>query len=339
MKNPQPHANSLPILSIAPMMDLTDSHYRYMMRLLTKQTLLYSEMVTTHAILRGDKKRLLSFNPEEQPLVLQLGGENPQHLKQCAKIALDWGYDEINLNVGCPSDKVQSGAFGACLMAKPALVAECVAAIKSATNLPITVKHRIGIDDYENYEDLAFFVETVSSAQCDRFIVHARLAFLDGLSPKENRFVPPLRYEDVYKLKKDFPSQTIEINGGIGNFDQAQKHLSFVNGVMLGRAAYERPYMFAQADKLFFKTESNPPNRRDIVLKMVPYFEKRLTEGHKLRYISRHLLEIMNGQPNAKKWRRFITEGLVKNHENISIFEKSLEILQDPVSDISIQTA
>ena len=333
MSNPQRQSAVLPIISIAPMLDLTDRHFRYMMRLITKQTLVYSEMITTQAILRGDRKRLLYFNPVEKPLALQLGGKNPGHLAECTKIAEDLGYDEINLNVGCPSDKVQSGSFGACLMAQPELVAECVGSMKAVTKLPVTVKHRIGINGLENYENLVSFVNTVAASQCDRYIVHARIAILNGLGPKQNRTIPPLRYSDVYDLKKEFPGQIIEINGGIQNFDQAQSHLSYVDGVMLGRSAYENPSMFADADRLFFNEIMKPSNRRHIILSMLPYYEMMLLEGHKLRYISRHLLEIMNGQPKAKIWRRFITEGLLKDPDNFSLFEKSLDILPDNVLD------
>jgi tRNA-dihydrouridine synthase A len=320
-----------PIISIAPMLDLTDRHYRYMMRLLTKQTLLYSEMVTTNAILRGDQERYLGINLVEKPLALQLGGDDPAQLSKCTALAENFGYDEVNLNVGCPSDKVQSGSFGACLMARPDHVTECVKAMKSASSLPITVKHRIGIDGLETFKDLADFVDTVSTAHCDRFIVHARIAILNGLSPKDNRKIPPLRYDDVYQLKKDFPDLNIEINGGIHNFEQAKEHLEFVDGVMMGRQAYERPNMFAEADSLFFGKEKITLDRKEIILQMIPYFEKQMVLGHNLRFISRHLLELMNSVPKARIWRRFISEGLAENPNDLGIFEKSLQILPEIV--------
>ncbi|WP_203457579.1 tRNA dihydrouridine(20/20a) synthase DusA [Gloeothece citriformis] len=295
-------------LSVAPMMERTDRHFRYFMRQITRRTLLYTEMITTAAIIHGDRHKLLDFSPAEKPLSLQLGGDNPQELAECALIASDWGYDEINLNVGCPSDRVQNGNFGACLMAQPERVAMAVEAMQKAVNLPITVKHRIGIDDRDSYEDMANFVQIVSQSGCDRFTVHARKAWLNGLSPKENRTIPPLRYEDVYRLKEEFPHLFIEINGGITSLDQVDHHLHFVDGVMIGRAAYDNPYLFATVDRDIYGEEITPPTRQEVVEKMLPYIEEKVKEGVKLHSISRHLLQLFTGQPGTKAWKRYISE-------------------------------
>ena len=240
-------------LSVAPMMAWTDRHYRFFMRGLTRRTLLYTEMVTTGALLHGERARHLDFSPEELPLALQLGGDDPQALADCARMAEAWGYSEVNLKRGLPeSNRVQSGNFGACLMAQPETVASAVQAMKNAVSIPVTVKHRIGVDDLDRYEDMANFVQIVSAAGADRFSVHARKAWLRGLSPKENRSVPPLRYEDVYRLKKEFPHLTIELNGGVRTLEEVKTHLKHIDGVMLGRAAYENPYLFATADQMFY---------------------------------------------------------------------------------------
>ncbi len=297
-----------PILSIAPMMDWTDRHFRFFMRLITKKTLLYTEMITSSAILRGDREYLLGYSQVELPLVLQLGGDNPKELAQASKIGEEYGYSEINLNVGCPSSKVQKGRFGACLMAYPELVAECIAAMKSSTNLPVTVKHRIGITGKEKYEDMAKFVEIVSKARCDRFIVHARIAVLEGLSPLENRKIPPLRYEDVYQLKRDFPDLVIEINGGILTLQEAKTHLTFVDGSMIGRAAYENPYQFSLADEMFFQDSSSTLKREEILLEMLPYIETHIKKGGKAHHILRHCLGLYYGQRGAKAYRSFLSK-------------------------------
>ncbi len=239
-------------VSVAPMMDRTDRHFRYFMRQITRRTLLYTEMVTMNAILHGDRESLLGYSEEEHPIALQLGGDDPGKLAECAKIAEDWGYDEVNLNVGCPSDRVQKGRFGACLMAYPDVVARSVEAMREACGLAVTVKHRIGVDDLDQYEDMKRFVETVARAGCDRFSVHARKAWLQGLSPKENREVPPLRYEDVYRLKDEFRDLKIEINGGIKTLAETKTHLERVDAVMIGRAAYDNPYVFAEVDREIF---------------------------------------------------------------------------------------
>ncbi|MEO1094251.1 MAG: tRNA dihydrouridine(20/20a) synthase DusA [Cyanobacteria bacterium J06638_28] len=295
-------------LSIAPMMDRTDRHYRYFMRQLTRRTLLYTEMVTSQAILHGDRDHLLGFSPEEKPLVLQVGGDDPKALAQCARIAEEYGYDEINLNVGCPSDRVQNGNFGACLMSQPQLVAECVAAMMAATTLPVSVKHRIGIDDQDSYNHMAYFVGTVAATGCKRFTVHARKAWLQGLSPKENRNVPPLRYEDVYRLKAEFPSLWIEINGGIKTLTQTHQHLQQVDAVMIGRAAYDVPYLFAEADQVIFGEDREVVTRSQVVEAMLPYIDHWIGQGLKLNSITRHMLMLFHGQPGSRAWRRIITE-------------------------------
>ncbi|MGF1522868.1 MAG: tRNA dihydrouridine(20/20a) synthase DusA [Leptolyngbyaceae cyanobacterium] len=322
------HANTTAItgypLSIAPMMDRTDRHYRYFMRQITRRTLLYTEMVTSQAILRGDRDRLLGFSPEEKPLVLQVGGDDPKALAECARIAEDYGYDEINLNVGCPSDRVQNGNFGACLMGQPQLVAECVAAMMGATRIPVSVKHRIGIDDQDDYEHMATFVRTVAAAGCRRFTVHARKAWLQGLSPKENRNIPPLRYEAVYRLKQELPHLWIEINGGIKTLSQAQDHRQQVDAVMIGRAAYDVPYLFAEADDLFFEDSTPPLPRAQVVAAMLPYIDRWTRQGLKLNSITRHMLMLFHGQPGSRVWKRVITEGACRPGAGIEVVKDAL---------------
>lgn len=272
-------SNQVYPLSIAPMMDRTDRHYRYFMRQITRRTLLYTEMVTTAAILHGDQEQLLGFSPEEKPLVLQLGGDNPNHLATCAKIAEDIGYDQVNLNVGCPSDRVQNGNFGACLMAQPELVAKAVEAMQKVVNIPVTIKHRIGIDDQDKYEDMANFVRIVANAGCQHFSVHARKAWLQGLSPKENRTIPPLRYEEVHRLKQEFPQLFIEINGGFKTLTEVKDQLQFVDAVMIGRAAYDHPYLFATADQEIYGEKTPPLTRQEVIEAMYPYLEYWLQKG------------------------------------------------------------
>ena len=302
-------------ISIAPMMDRTDRHYRYFMRQMTRRTLLYTEMVVTKAIIHGDRQRLLGYSDIEHPIALQLGGDNPEELAECARIAADWGYDEVNLNVGCPSDRVQSGHFGACLMAQPELVARCIRAMKAAVDIPITVKHRIGIDDRDRYEDMHEFVRIVANAGCQHFTVHARKAWLQGLSPKENRTVPPLRYEDVYRLKREFPHLFIEINGGITTLDTVHHHLQSVDAVMIGRAAYDRPYLFASVDREFYAeaeddATAESPEREAIARAMLPYIETQLSQGTKLHAMTRHMLHLFAGEVGTRAWKRTITEGV-----------------------------
>jgi tRNA-dihydrouridine synthase A len=290
------------------MMDRTDRHFRYLMRQITRCTLLYTEMITTAAIIHGDRQKLLGFSFEEKPLSLQLGGDNPEELAECAKIGEDFGYDEINLNVGCPSDRVQNGNFGACLMAQPHLVAKAIEKMQQAVSIPVTVKHRIGIDDQDQYENLANFVRIVSEAGGRRFTVHARKAWLKGLSPKENRTIPPLRYDDVHRLKQEFPHLFIEINGGIAFLGQVFEQLKFVDAVMIGRAAYDNPYLFATVDREIYGQEIWPPSRQEIVERMLPYIDYWIGQGLRLNAISRHLLQLFAGQPGTKIWKRYLSE-------------------------------
>ena len=294
-------------LSVAPMMDWTDRNCRFFHRLLSKNTLLYTEMVTTGAVLHGDRERLLGFDAAEHPVALQLGGSDPAELAACARIAEEWGYDEVNLNVGCPSDRVQSGRFGACLMAEPDLVARLVGAMREAVSIPVTVKHRLAIDEMEEWPTVDHFVRTVSAAGCTHFIVHARKAWLKGLSPKENRDVPPLRYELVHRLKQENPHLTIAINGGIRTLDEAETHLATLDSVMIGRAAYETPYILADADRRLFGGAPGP-DRHAVVEAMIPYAEERLSRGAPLSSITRHMLGLFQGLPGARAWRRHLSE-------------------------------
>ncbi len=296
-------------LSVAPMMDCTDRHFRWLMRQVSRHVLLYTEMVTQHAVIHGDREHLLGFSPEERPLALQLGGDDPALLSECARIAEGMGYDEVNLNVGCPSDRVASGNFGACLMARPQRVAECVAAMRAAVAVPVTVKHRIGIDDQDSYEEMLAFVDTVAAAGCDRFSVHARKAVLGGLSPKENRTVPPLRYPDVYRLKRERASLVIEINGGIRDLDTAAEHLRHVDAVMIGRAAYDDPYLFAAVDGRFFGDDAPVAGRFEVALRYGEYVTRWLARHPRLKLsgLARHVLGLFSGQPGAREFRRILT--------------------------------
>ena len=316
------------IVSIAPMMDWTDRHCRYFHRLITQQTLLYTEMVTTGAIINGDREKLLSFNHEEYPIALQLGGSDPKALAECAKIGEDYGYDEINLNVGCPSDRVQSGKIGACLMAEPELVRDGILAMKQACNVPVTVKHRIGIDDQDSYFELVNFVRIVAESGCDSFIVHARKAILSGLSPKQNREIPPLIYDRVYQLKKDFPALEIIINGGIKTIKETQEHLIKVDGVMIGREAYHNPYMLASVDREFFDSDKKLSSRVEIAEMMLPYIEQHISKGGKLQHISRHMLGLFHAQPNGKQWRRHLSESATKPNASIEVIIDALSLVK-----------
>jgi tRNA-dihydrouridine synthase A len=316
-------------LSIAPMMDRTDRHFRYFMRQITRRTLLYTEMVTTAAILHGDKEYLLGFSPQEKPLVLQVGGDNPKELAECSRIAEDMGYDEINLNVGCPSSRVQDGNFGACLMAHPEKVADCVAEMIYATRIPVSVKHRIGIDDRDRYEDMLDFVRIVSQAGCRRFTVHARKAWLQGLSPKENRDIPPLRYSDVYRLKQEFPDLLIEINGGIINIDQVRQHLQSVDAVMIGRAAYDHPYLFATADNEIYGEAMQPPSRHEVAEAMFSYIDYWVTKGLKLNKLTRHMLQLFAGQPGSRVWKRHLTENSCRLGAGYAVVQEALAQVPD----------
>lgn len=319
------------------MMDRTDRHCRYFLRQISHRTLLYTEMVTSMAILHGDKDKLLGFDRAEHPLALQIGGDNPQDLAKCAQIAEDFGYDEVNLNVGCPSSRVQNGNFGACLMLQPERVAECLAAMISATKIPVTVKHRIGVDEVDLYEDLVKFVSIVSQTGCQRFSVHARKAWLQGLSPKENREIPPLRYEDVYRLKQDFPHLSIEINGGFTSLEQVQTQLQFVDAVMIGRAAYDNPYLFAEADRQIYGDDTPAPSRQEIVMAMLPYIDAWVGKGWKLNSITRHILQLFHGQPGSRIWKRIITERSVLPNAGVEVLEQALAQISGIENDCSLK--
>ncbi len=307
------------LFSIAPMMDWSDHNCRYFWRLLTKQALLYTEMVTTGALIHGDRERFLHFNTEEHPVALQVGGSEPQALAQCARWAQEWGYDEINLNCGCPSDRVQSGMFGACLMARPDLVADCVKAMVDSCDIPVTVKHRIGIDHMESYDELVGFVAPVAAAGCCVFIVHARKAWLQGLSPKENREIPPLNYAWVYQLKKDFPHLSIVLNGGIQTLQECQSHLQHVDGVMLGREAYQNPWMLAGVDDVLFGMDNVTQSRDDVIAALLPYIERQLARGTQLNHITRHILGLYQGVPGARKFRRHLSENAYRKEAGIDV--------------------
>lgn len=295
------------------MMDWTDRHCRYFHRLLTTRTRLYTEMVTSGALLHGNVPRHLDFNGEEHPLALQLGGSEPADLAHCARLAEQWGYDEVNLNCGCPSERVQRGAFGACLMNEPQLVADCVKAMRDATTLPVTVKHRIGVDKTESYEFVRDFVGTVAQAGCEVFIVHARNAWLKGISPKENRELPPLRYETVHRLKREFPALTIVINGGIKTNGQIDEQLAHVDGVMLGREAYHQPWLMADWDTRFFGEASVARDQDEVEAKMVDYMRHAAAAGEPWSHVSRHMLGLRNGQAGARRWRQVWSDHRLKN--------------------------
>lgn len=319
-------------VSVAPMMGWTDRHCRFFLRLLTRRTLLYTEMVTTGAALRGDRERLLAHDPAERPLALQLGGSDPGEMAQSARVAAEFGYDEVNLNVGCPSDRVQSGRFGACLMAEPALVADCVAAMRAAVALPVTVKTRIGIDDRDSYEELVEFVGRVAEGGCQIFIVHARKAWLSGLSPKENREIPPLRYDIVHRLKRDFPHLVIVLNGGLTRLEQVAEQLAHVDGAMIGRAAYENPYLLAEVDRRLSGSARLTPTRHDLIRELLPYVECQLRRGTPLHCMTRHLLGLFQGVPGARAWRRYLSEHAHRPGAGTAVLEAALRQVPESVA-------
>jgi len=312
-------------LSVAPMLDWTDRHYRFFARLISRHTWLYSEMVTTGALLYGDVERHLRFDESEHPLALQLGGCDPHELARCARLAEQWGYDEVNLNVGCPSERVQKGAFGACLMAEPALVADGIKAMRDAVGIDVTIKHRIGIDTIEDFDFLRAFVDTVAAAGCQTFIVHARNAVLKGLSPKENREIPPLKYDYVHRLKRERPDLEILINGGIQTLAQIDAQLEQVDGVMLGREVYHNPYLMAQWDARYYDDPRPARSRAEVVQALLPYVERMLSEGHKLRNIARHVLGLFQGMPGARAWRRMLSDAALLDGADSSLFLRALE--------------
>jgi tRNA-dihydrouridine synthase A len=313
------------VFAIAPMMDWTDTHCRVLHRLLTRRSLLYTEMVTADAVLRGDRRHLLGFDPSEHPVALQLGGSDASALAEASRIAEDFGYDEINLNVGCPSDRVQSGRFGACLMQEPRLVADCMAAMREAVSVPVTIKCRLGVDDQDPEESLRTMIAGCAAAGVTRFAVHARKAWLHGLSPKENRNVPPLDYELVYRVKRENPALEIVLNGGIQNLDQAAAHLDHVDGVMLGRAAYQNPAILAEIDARFFGDAA--PDLDAVLADWCVYVERKLAEGVRLSSMTRHMLGLFNGRPGARAFRRHLSENAVQRGAGVRVLRDALACL------------
>lgn len=304
----KPHEH---LVSVAPMMDFTDRHARYFLRVIAKSVRLYTEMITAQAILHGDRQKLLEFHTMEHPITLQLGGSDPKALADASMIGEDFGYDDINLNVGCPSNRVQKGQFGACLMLNPQLVAECVAAIKAKVNCPVTVKCRIGVDDQDSFEAFEHFIKTVAAAGCKLFIVHARKAWLSGLSPKENREIPPLNYEYVYRIKQHFPHLRIIINGGIKTVDEVASHLNHVDGVMIGRQAYHQPYLLAELQQSLFQEQAKA--RDEIIEAIIPYVHDQLHRGMKLQSMTKHILGLYHGQMGGAHWRRALSGKIPEN--------------------------
>ncbi|WP_281170420.1 tRNA dihydrouridine(20/20a) synthase DusA [Neptunomonas japonica] len=314
---------------IAPMMDWTDKHCRMFHRILSKNTVLYSEMVTSGALIFGDKHRHLAYNEGEHPVALQLGGSDPIDLAKCARLAQEYGYDEVNLNVGCPSDRVQNNMIGACLMEYPEKVRDCMSAMQDAVDIPVTIKHRLGIDNLDSDELLHHFVDTVQTSGCSTFIVHARKAILQGLSPKENRDVPPLQYDRVYKLKQAFPELEIIINGGIKTLDDSQEHLKHVDGVMMGREAYQNPYILAEVDSALYGISQQVMSRIEAVEAYLPYIEEQLRQDVYLNHISRHILGIFHGMPGGKQFRRLISEEAHKRGAGIEVIQQALAKIKE----------
>jgi len=314
-------------ISVAPMLDWTDRHCRYFLRLISQHTVLYTEMVTTGAILHGGRDRHLQFNLEEAPLALQLGGSNPTALTECTKIAEDYGYNEVNLNVGCPSDRVQNGRFGACLMREPELVAECVNRMQNAVSIPVTVKSRIGVDHDDSYEALQQFIETIARAGCRTFIIHARKAWLSGLSPKENREIPPLCYETVHQVKIDFPELEIVINGGVDSLDKMAQELEKVDGVMVGREAYHNPWVLSQVDHQFYGDKLRTQTRHDVVESFLPYVALQLKKGVRLHSMTRHILGLFHGEPGARAWRRYLSENANKQGADVDLISTAAALV------------
>ena len=309
---------------IAPMMDWTDRHCRYFMRLLSPSARLYTEMVTSQALTFGDAEKLLAFDESEHPVALQLGGSDPEMMADAALKGARRGYDEININVGCPSDRVQSGQFGACLMATPGVVANCVRAMRDVVDVPVTIKSRIGIDNHDDYDFLRRFIDTTTEAGCDTFIIHARKAILEGLSPKENRTVPPLIYSRVYQVKSDYPDLKIILNGGVTTVEECRRHLEDVDGVMIGRQAYHQPWFLTELETAF-GGGTTPLSRHDVVANMLPYVEQQLASGAFLKHITRHMLGLFSGQPGARAWRRFLSENAHKRGAGPEVILQALD--------------
>lgn len=319
----------------APMMDWSDRHCRYFWRLMSQKTLVYTEMVTTGALLHGDQARHLAFHPAEHPIALQLGGSDPQELARCARLAQDWGYDEVNLNCGCPSDRVQNNRIGACLMQEPGRVADCVAAMKSATDLPVTVKHRIGVDEMDSNADLSHFVGQLHQAGCRTFIVHARKAWLQGLSPKENRNVPPLDYPRVKALKREFPDCEVIINGGVTSLDEAETLLQELDGVMLGRELYTNPYILAGVDQRFFGSKHPLPDRDQVLEAFMSYIGTQLAQGLSLKYMTRHILGLYQGQPGGRQFRRIISERAHRPGAGLEVLEAARDAMRASAASVA----
>ena len=312
------------------MMDWTTRDCRFFHRLMSRHTLLYTEMVTTGALIHNDPARWLDYNAEEHPLALQLGGSNPADLAQCSKYAQEWGYDEVNLNVGCPSDRVQNNMIGACLMAHPQLVKECLGEMQAAVSIPVTVKHRLGIDDLDSYELLEQFVETVAESGITSFTIHARKAILDGLSPKQNREVPPLIYDNVYKIKQRFPELEVVINGGIKTLDDCEVHLQQVDGVMIGREAYQNPYpLLSQVDSRLFGETGTPLSRIEVAEQFIPYIERAMANGQSLYGVVKHLLGLFHGERGGKQFRRYLSENGHKREAGVETFREALKFVTE----------
>ncbi len=316
------------LISVAPMMDWTDRHDRYFLRLIAPDIRLYTEMVTAQALMHGDVNYLLAFDPAEHPIALQLGGSDPKLLAQGAALGEERGYDEINLNVGCPSPRVSSGRFGACLMREPQLVGDCIAAMRARVNIPVTVKCRIGVDEHDSYEHLHHFISVVADAGCSIVIVHARKAWLSGLSPKENREIPPLRYDVVYQVKRDFPHLTIILNGGIKTLADIEAHFPQVDGVMIGRAAYANPYFLAEVQAKYFKNKSLL-SRREVIYKLLPYIRDQLQNKVKLHALTRHILGLFQGQRGAAAWRRYLSQYACKPGAGVEVIEHALAFINE----------
>lgn len=318
-----------PPLSIAPMMERTDRPFRWMMRCITRHTLLYTEMIPVTALLNGDEEHLIGFDEIEKPISLQLGGSDPKGLARCAQMAQARGYDEVNINVGCPSDRVQSGRFGVCLMKEPSVVADCVAAMRDAVDIPVTVKHRIGVDDLDRYEDMAHFVDIVSAAGADRFTVHARKAWLKGLSPKQNRTIPPIRYDDVYRLKREFPHLDVEINGQIHDLESTKEHLKHIDAVMIGRAAWDHPFLFADADSVIFGDHSQPrPTHHDVIEKMAHQMAFAVASGAPQGRYLRPMLNLFTGVPGARTWKRTLSERGYGRNASPTVLQDALNAVE-----------
>ncbi len=318
-------------ISVAPMMDRTDRHFRFLIRTLSRRAWLYTEMITAPALLHGDAGKLLRFHPSEHPVALQLGGSEPADLARCAVMAREAGYDEINLNVGCPSERVQSGSFGVCLMGEPERVADCMKALSDASGLPVSVKHRIGFDNRDSYEELTRFVATVAKSGCRNFIVHARKAWLKGLSPKENREKPPLRYDVVERLKRDFPELEIEVNGGIKTWEETENHLRVFDGVMIGRQAYDDPFLFARLDSRFFGEPDPVQTREEAARALIPYVRAELEQGERFSAIVRHFTGLFAGVRGAKAWRQTLCGDATRNCG----VDEGIEILGNALHEVS----